>query len=82
MPGLIGEGKDEAIEPASLACGDSGVDAGEGDGGDDEDIVLLMLVLFKALLMSIFKWGSTYSKKIQCHSNKNSCKRKLTMSIH
>ena len=48
----------------------------------DEDIVLLMLVPFKALLMSIFKWGSTYSKKIQCHSNKNSCKRKLTMSIH
>ena len=37
LPGLIGEGKDEAIEPALLACGDSGVDAGEGDGGDVED---------------------------------------------
>ena len=42
-----------------------------------EDIVLLMLVPFKVLLMSIFKLGLIYSKKIQCHSNKISCKRKL-----
>ena len=33
LPELIGEGEDEAIEPASLACGDSGV--GVGEGGDD-----------------------------------------------
>ena len=45
-----------------------------------EDIVLLMLVSFKALLMSIFKWGSIYSKKIK--SNAIQIKRKLTMSIH
>ena len=25
LAGLIGEGEDEVIEPASLACGDSGV---------------------------------------------------------
>ena len=33
LAGLIGEGEDEAIEPASLACGDSGVGIGEGGGG-------------------------------------------------
>ena len=35
LAGLIGEGEDEAIEPASLACGDSGVGVGEGGGGSD-----------------------------------------------
>ena len=34
LAGLIGEGEDEAIEPASLACGDSGVE-GVGDVTDD-----------------------------------------------
>ena len=57
----VGEGGGGDVE-------DNGANEGEGARwmmvmSVIEDIVLLMLVPFK-VLMSIFKWGSIYSKKI------------------